>query len=443
VALPIALALGITLLTGPNPGQPEPDVYQVATEPPRLLLRPQRLRLLQRERQRQSMRWEHFDALVRGGARLPEPGFALALHYQVTRNAESGKRALTWALGPGEDLRQLALVLDWCRPLSGPQETAALVGRIERALAALRSEQTVPAVRSRVLAAVAVADERPQLAAAELREIVQHWWRGRIVPGLKQGRPIPRADHYALLEMMHVLRDNLYLDLREDAPWFFKELPLYQLMSYYPASYPAPENEYRIPASASAQPDLVAAMLSRAAELAMVAYEPNAQETQYLQGWVMQDRFWMRHPLGITYEFLWANPYHPGLTYHSLPLVLYDKNFGRLFLRSSWEEEAEWLGCFDGIRQRFAGGRPLVLGAEAAGSIFRVGEAVVVVVDKQMRFHIAEPAGPVFLAGLKPETCYDVEVDEEEMRQECSDKGGLLALPAGSWRGIRLRPSPR
>src|SRR6185369_1834824 len=48
--------------------------YRVYTESPRLLLRPQRLRLLKRESERKSMRWEQFNTLIAGGARMPEQG---------------------------------------------------------------------------------------------------------------------------------------------------------------------------------------------------------------------------------------------------------------------------------------------------------------------------------------------------------------------------------
>ena len=422
--------------------QPDEVSYQVGTEPPRLLLRPQRLRLLQRERQRQSMRWEQFDALMRGQAQLPEPGLALALYYRVSGEAEAGRRAVAWALTEGADLRQQALVLDWCQPLLEPAERRRLVSRLEKGLGGSADGESVSAACARVLAAIALADDRPKLSAAQLEAVVQRWWRGKVVAGLRQGRAVARADHYPLFEMLHALRDNLQLDLREDARWFFKDLPVYQLMSYYPASYPAAENEYRIPASRAAEPDLIEAMMSRAAEMAMVAYEPNAQETQFLQGWIMQDRYLMRHPRGITYEFLWANPYHPGLTYHSLPLVYHDEKFGRLFLRSSWEEDADWLGCFDGQIQSFSSGRPRRLQPGSGPAAVRVGQATVLIAASKLRFAVSEGGGPVFIVGLKPDQAYDVEVDDEQMREQRTDRGGILALPEGTRGGIRLKESP-
>ena len=72
--------------------------FHVYRDAPRLLLTPQRLRLLQRERERQSPRWEQFDALISGGAPMTEPGFAWALDYQVTRQAPAARKAIEWAL---------------------------------------------------------------------------------------------------------------------------------------------------------------------------------------------------------------------------------------------------------------------------------------------------------------------------------------------------------
>ena len=57
---------------------------------------------------------------------------------------------------------------------------------------------------------------------------------------------VPRDDAYALLELLHAVRDNTNLDLREACPRFFKDFPIEHLMSYYPATYPAAENDYRI-----------------------------------------------------------------------------------------------------------------------------------------------------------------------------------------------------
>jgi len=118
-----------------NPGPSADEDYHVYTDSPRLLLNKQRLRLLQRERSRQSMRWTQFNALITGGAPMPEPGFALALYYQVARDEAAGKKAVEWAVGEGQDLRQLAVVFDWCGPLMTKAQSDRLGSKIEKALA--------------------------------------------------------------------------------------------------------------------------------------------------------------------------------------------------------------------------------------------------------------------------------------------------------------------
>ena len=35
-----------------------------------------------------------------------------------------------------------------------------------------------------------------------------------------------------------------------------------------------------------------------------------------LQGWLMHDSFMLKSTFGAPYEFLWANPYQPGLSYY-------------------------------------------------------------------------------------------------------------------------------
>ena len=53
------------------------------------------------------------------------------------------------------------------------------------------------------------------------------------------------------------------------------------------------------------------------------------------------------------YEFLWANPYQPGLSYFHIPLVFHDRLTGHVFARTSWDEDATWVGYFDGHLQMF------------------------------------------------------------------------------------------
>jgi hypothetical protein len=438
-ALALAACLAAPLIA---PAQDEP--LEVFTESPRLLLRSQRLRLLRRERERQSMRWEHFRALIAGQAIMPEPGFAAALYYQVSGDEAAGRRAVDWALRESTDLRQLAFVFDWCRPLLNDSQTAALADKIAGGIAKIEREKRIPALRTRVLAAIAIHDLAPETTRKVLDDVVLKWWRGAVVPAVKRGRnPLPREDMYALLEMLHAIRDNTNVDLREAIPKYFQMLPAAQILSYYPATYPAPENEYRIPATrGGGEPDLRDAALSRAAEMAMVAYDTNAPDNQVLQGWIMHDAFLLRSTFGAPYEFLWANPYQPGLSYFHLPLVFHDEAFGRLFVRSSWDESAVWLGYFDGGMQMFQNGKITVLNPQFTAGPISLTSALVYFGKNVRKFQAFTQEGEhVFVLGLKPNQKYDVEIDDQELVEQTTDPGGILRLnvPRTVKTGVRLR----
>lgn len=420
------------------------DEYRVYTEHPRLFLNSQRLRLLKRERDRDSMRWRQFALLVKAAAQMPEPGFALALYFAVTGDGSIAKRAVDWALGQGVDLRQLALVYDWCQPILTAVQSRTLAAKIRR-LAEQRPAATIEARRDRVLAAVATADDSQHAEESPLRDTVQQWWRDQLAPRLADGRTtIPPHQLFALLEILHVIRDNLTIDLRNAAPEFFKELPKYEILGNYPAPLAAPENEYRIPVyQGSAQPNIDHAALARAAGLSMVAFDNNALENQYLQGWLIQDRFMLQGTFGAPYEFLWANPYQPGLSYFQLPVFYHDKHSGALFLRSNWEDDAVWFGLYQGEAQLFQDGRVTVL--NQLGPLaphpkpISVGDASVLLGRNPLEFSME--GGPVVVVGLKPRHKYLVETDDEELAELETDNVGTLVLdyPADRYAGVRIQ----
>lgn len=444
VRLPVLISLLFAgLLSAQNPADEDFHVYRDA---PRLLLTPQRLRLVQRERERQSPRWEQFDGLISGGAAMAEPGFAWALYYQVTRQAAAAKRAIDWALAADStDLRQLALVFDWCSAAMTEAQSAGLAAKIQRGLAGPAGAGSGNQVRgqsARVLAAIALADRLPDQGDSILRDVIQKWWRGQIVPQLAAGRPaLPREQRYALYEMLHAVRDNLRIDLREQAPGYFQELPVAHLAGHYPAPFAAPENEFLIPAFLrDGPPDPAEAAMSRAAGLAMVAYDTNALDSQLLQGWLMRDRFVMRGSLGAVYEFLWANPYQPGLNYDHVPLVFHEAHTGEVFARTSWDEDATWIGYFEGRLQLFQNGRLQTLRAGASFQPVQVGAATITSAPAPDTAQFRVKNETLFVLGLAPRSEYAVEIDDQELELLETDAGGTLLVPTsgGADAGVRI-----
>jgi hypothetical protein len=178
----------------------------------------------------------------------------------------------------------------------------------------------------------------------------------------------------------------------------------------------------------------------------MVAFDSNAPGSQLLQGWLMNDHFQLRGTFGAPYEFLWANPYQPGLSYFQAPLVFHDDLLGRLFVRSSWDESAIWLGAFDGQLQLFQDGRVAALDPAADAAPLELDQALILFGSRRRRFRLTvAETQPVFVVGLKPREGYLVEVDDEEMSEGRSDPGGILNLdlPHDMETGVRLRESPR
>lgn len=408
------------------------EVYRVYTEHPRLFLRPQRLKLLKRERERQSMRWRQFDSLIAGNAAMPEPGFALALHYAVSGSLGSAKRAIEWALGPGSDLRELAIVYDWCQEALSEAQSKALAAKIQKALAAAPKPDSILAQRTRALAAIAIAEKNQDGAEAILRDIAGKWWSATLAPKLNSGANLdPGSELQALLELLHAVRDNLNIDLRPTAAPYFKTLPAFEVTCNYPGPLASAENEFRIPVfNGAGEPDLTRSALARAAGLSTVAYDSNALENQFLQGWLIQDRFMLRGAFGSPYEFLWANPYQPGLAYVHLPLIFHDERSGMLFLRSDWEEDAVWFAMYEGQAQLYRQGQITVLNLKLSSgkqpAPVQIGKASVVLASNPARFKAT--GDQMFVIGGKPRTKYDVEVDGEELRELESDAAGTLSF---------------
>ena len=431
--------------------QNAPDSFRVYSESPRLFLRPARLKLLRRERERQSLRSDQFDTLWNGDAPFPEPGWTAALRYQIAQDDAAGKRAVQWAAGPGADIRQIALVADWCAPLLSAQDRTRIFAKLQRAVDA-PAPVTIGDARNKALAAIAISEAKPDAAEKALQEVFEKFWQGTFIPSLREGRArVTNADACPLMELLHAVRDNINFDLRETFPEWFKEYPMIHLMAHYPVPWPASESEYRIPAERtinSTGPDLMHAALSRAAELAMVAFDSNSPSTQLLQGFLMNDRFVMRGTFGIPYEMMWANPYQPGLSYYHVPLAQHDEIGGQLFVRSSWEDDAAWIGFFEGQLQLFSEGAVTQVDPKLAHEPMDIEEATIFFARDANRFHVPprkedDAEDDVFIVGLDPKRGYHIEVDGEEMVEERSDPGGIIflpALPAGA--GVTLSPAP-
>lgn len=430
-----AVLIGFTAAVGLWAQVPGDD-FHVYRDAPRLFLTAQRQRLLEREKERDSLRWQYFDANSVSDTstpELPEPGFVWGLYYRVTHQNAIGRKAVDWALSPASsDLRQLALVYDWCAPLLTRPEADRLGEKIQQAM--LRPATNLAGQSARALAAIAIADRLPDNGDSILREIVT-WWRAQ--------PPAKREGLYPLFELLHAIRDNTKVELRETASAYFTNLPLDYIASFYPAAFPGPQNDLRVPVfTGTGEPNLTVAIRARAAGLAMVALDTNAVNYQFVQGMLMSDRFVLRDPLGAPYEFLWANPYQPGLAYQTLPKVFHDPGTGDVFARTSWDEDATWIGYFDGALQLFRNGGVQAVRKGTPIAPVRIGDAIVTVPADASAVQVRLEGQQLFVIGLAPKTEYAVEIDDQELDFVRTDVGGTLVVSSApdTDAGVRIRP---
>jgi hypothetical protein len=427
---------------------PAEENYKAYTDAPRLILRPQRLRLLSREGERQSIRHQQFASYIANRIAMEEQAFALALAGRTMNNADHCRDAAAWvAKNKTVDVRQHALVVDWCEGLLPEAELKQLANLLRPKLPPAGG---IASLRDRAFVGLVFVDLDGPFSEKVLKETVEHFRKAHI-PGLQASTPVNPADLYPLMEFLHVIRDNLELDLRQEAPRYFVDLPLTQMLSYYPAAYPGPDNEFRVAFfSGDGEPDLKLATMLRAAELSLVALDNNAELAQSLQGWLLQDRYLLRSTFGIPYEFLWANPYQPGLTYHHLPNSLHDKRRGRLFIRDNWEEEARFLCYYEGNIQLFEDGVRKVLKVSPSMPPVELGGATILVGGKDLlkpiQFELSgQDREAWYIVGLRPNAIYDVEVDDMELEEARTDAGGILSLEfqkAVEKTGVRVKLSP-
>lgn len=281
---------------------------------PKLLLTPQRLKRLKRDRERQTVRWVNFENRVETVPDSPERGFELALYYAVTGDQARGREAIDWAL-KSNDHRQMALVLDWCGPLLSDEQRKRLTSR---AGSFLLEGPLRRFTMARDFLFATIAADKPVSAYTEEE-------RKPFVRGLQAGAFSDPQELYAACEFLMAYRTAERDDLREDAPRFFSDLPIEFLLSLKPDQVEHPD------------------WMAHVAALALVAVDPNLQGSQFLQGWAMESRQMIREGTGVAYELLWADPYLPGVGYQNLDLWVYDKDAGRLFARSDWTPQACWI----------------------------------------------------------------------------------------------------
>ncbi len=242
----------------------------------------------------------------------PERGFELALFYAVTHDRERGREAVNWGLAHVCERRQLSLISDWVGELASPDQQ-----KILRTVACAYNGRILPV-------ALGLRDSLFEAIINGLTDPAQFEVSNkRLIDDLSEARTLDPADLYAAVEYMMAMRNLMRADLRESDPHFFSLLPKEFLLSLTPQQVEHPD------------------WMPHIAALALVTLDPNLENAQFLQGWAMENRQMLPDGPGVAYEFLWADPYLPGIAYQNMDPWIYDPA-GRLFARTDWDPTSCW-----------------------------------------------------------------------------------------------------
>ena len=416
--------------------------YRIYEQHPRLFLQQRQLSRLRKDVERQSTRWRQLHKLIENDAAFPEEPLIWAVLYQVKADEEAGDKAKQWLLAlagsssgfqSAQNLRLGAIVLDWCYELfSDTEKRAAAKALGKGAQKVLASAgQGIDSVRSAVLAAVSAAGDWPGAEPA-LETFFEQHWKYEVLPALLRGELLDQGfEQIAVMEICHVIRRNLERDLWREAAHVFRPLPRHLMLQYYPGPLQTEEGLFRRPAAASTMElDVVReSSLRRIAEMLLVGYETGWDEFRYLQGWLRHDAFSLNTPLGAVYEFLWVNPYLPGLSFFSAPAFSQDELRGRLFVRAGWQDEDMWAGYIDGEFQIHADGERHIIPREANQAPLVFSETAVVFGALPLSFKVKAPEGMrIFIAGLGDAQAYRVKINRKPFEIFAAGRGGILLL---------------
>lgn len=438
------LCCALLACIGPAFGQAEYRVYQ---EHPRLFLEPSRLTRLRNDIDRQTLRWLSLRRMIEAEAPFPEKPLVNALRYQLEADKESGRAAIAVGLRLAEDgiqtaaeLRQAALVYDWCHGLLDSSPRTELAEAMGTAIEEVLPQASLNAglIRAAILASIALAGDWAGAEAA-LAELLETHWEGEVRTELERGDLADDgATLIAVLEASLAVRYNLEIDLLRDSTQALASLVRTRLLSYYPVDIEIEEGRAHRP-SRFGSDELrarVQAPLYRIADMLLVAYESNLREFQFLQGWIRDDNYLLRSPLAAPYEFLWVNPYLPGLTPQSAPLLAHDPVRGRIFGRKSWQWPTTWVGYADGRLEILT--QEGLSGGDSLGGLSPMffPEGVLVPVRPPAKVTLTWQPSPqeapefarIFLIGLREGETYSLKIGNREARLVQAESGGILVL---------------
>lgn len=400
---------------------------------------------------------------------LQEPAFAEALAYQAGGDESQGRAAVEWALAAAErdfskagDLRQGSLVFDWCQPLLSGEERSKIAAGLAAAITAETnaSETSLMRTRDALLASISVSGIWPGAEEAT-GKLLNQKWTAELLPEMEAGRAADRAQELqAALEICMAVRHNLDRDLWSESPQPFRDVAMARIFSYLPDDLDTKEGRVHRPSIVPSGSDPeTEGIVGRVAEMTLVSYDSRSQGSQFLQGWLRSDAHTLRGGYGAPYEFLWLNPYLPGLSPASGPQSAYDPTRKRFFARNGWGKDDLWLGFFDGALLRYEGGALVPVEPDNRAEAISFPGFAIALPEENAKFQakVLESnqnyGQHVYLLGLDDERRYEIKIGDADW-EDYQPRGGVIALKGDvtldpenlnfvEEKTIRVRPAKR
>lgn len=438
----LARLLSLYLLLSCVPLWPQAE-YRVYNDHPRIWLDESRLVRVKRDVERDTPRWARLRELLAQPEQLQEPAFAQALAYQAGGDEPFGRAAVEWALAAAErnfgeagDLRQGSLVFDWCQPLLSEEERSKIVAGLAAAITTETNASGTTLLRTRdaLLASIAVSGIWPGAEEAT-GKLLNQKWKTELSPQMEAGNAADRADELqAALEICLAVRHNLDRDLWSESPQPFRDVAMARIFSYLPDDLETKEGRVHRPSVVPVGSDPeTEAIVGRVAEMTLVAFDSRSRSSQFLQGWLRSDAHTLRGGYGAPYEFLWLNPYLPGLSPASGPQSAYDPVRKRFFARSGWSKDSQWLGFLDGALLRYEDGMLTPVEPDNRAEAISFPGFAIALPAENAKFQAKVLDGNqsygqhVYLLGMDDRRRYEIKIGEADWN-EYQSRGGVIAL---------------
>jgi hypothetical protein len=369
---------------------------------PRLLLTARRLHRLKLDRERNTARWSNFEHRVKTVPDSPQRGFELALYGIVASDAPSCHAAIQWGLKHKSEYRQTALIADWCQAQISESDRVALLADPP----AFQANRPFTSARNVLFSQVARGEGS--------RDSAKEQW-AQLLPLIQRDPRVCLPEAYALYEFLDAANTNFRIDLRQDDPRLFSNFPLLLLLSLHPAEVEQPQWKQRM------------------GGLMMVNVDPNLQASSFVQGWALEDPRMVLDGPGIAYEFLWANPYLPGLGYYNMDHWFYDPDSGLLLARKSWDANSCWVSIFHGKVDTL----------QCAGDILnaptKFGKLTLMPMKEQCEQVTVQPGEAVILSRLNPGRKLAWETNGEKFKAHADASGLALVSMSGTGRVCQVK----